>query len=105
MRPEEAAFCSLSPEGLGERLAWIRAEILPHVLRTERLAHGLAFELEAAPGLAETIDRLIALERECCRSLRFERSAAAPPGRLRLEVHGVDPDSAALRSLRVQREG
>jgi hypothetical protein len=97
--------CTLSPDGLSERLAWIRAEILPHALRTEKLESGVAFELEAVPGLAEKLDRLIALERECCRSLRFERSDAAPPGRLRLEVHGIDPESAVLRSLRGEREG
>jgi hypothetical protein len=103
-RLDPARVCTLSPDGLSERLAWIRDEILPHARRTERLPSGLAWELEAAPGLAEKVDRLIALERECCASIRFVRSDASPSGRLRLEVSGIDPDSAVFRALQVGRE-
>jgi hypothetical protein len=95
------AVCTLPPAGLAERLTWIRDEILPHARRTEKLASGLAWELEDVPGLAEKLDRLIALERECCGGIAFERTEAGAPGRLRLEVCGVDPDAAVLRSLRV----
>ncbi len=82
--------CTLSPEALAARLAWIRDEILPHVLETTSLERGLAFELAAAPGLAERIDRLVRLERECCTGLVFERVASRAPGRLRLEVRNAN---------------
>jgi hypothetical protein len=94
-----AEVCTLSTDGLSERIAWIRDEILPHALRTERLANGVAWELDAAPGLAEKIDHLIALERECCRGIAFERTNGSAPGRLRLEVRGVDPDATVFRKL------
>jgi hypothetical protein len=101
---DPAEVCTLSGDGLAERLAWIRDEILPHVRRTERLASGLAWELDAAPGLAEKLDRLIALERECCGGVVFERTEASAAGLLRLEVRGIDPDAAAFRALHVARQ-
>jgi hypothetical protein len=98
---DTAEVCSLSADGLGERMEWIRREILPRTLETLRLEHGLAFELESAPGVAEKLDRLIALERACCPGLAFERAAGARPGRLRLVVRGIDPDAPVLRGLGV----
>jgi hypothetical protein len=89
--------CSLSPERLRERLAWIRDEILPHARRSERLDDGVAWELEDAPGLAEKLDRLVALERECCSGIEFRVGAGAEPGRRRLEVHGIAPIRRAWR--------
>ena len=101
---DPAEVCTLPKDGLAERLAWIREEILPHACRSERLESGFAWELDAAPGLAEKVDRLIALERECCSSIVFERTDASLPGRLRLEVRGVDPDAAVFRALRVEHQ-
>jgi hypothetical protein len=94
-----AQVCTLSPEGLNERLAWIRDEILPFARSSERLVSGRAWELDEAPGLAEKIDRLIALERQCCDGIVFERLSGSQPGRLRLEVCGIDPDAEVLRAL------
>jgi hypothetical protein len=91
-------ICTLPPDSLGERIAWIREEILPHARRTEFLEAGLAWELEGVPGLAEKVDRLIALERECCSGVVFERTSAAPD-RIRLEVRGIDPESGLFRLL------
>jgi hypothetical protein len=96
--------CTLSGDRLAERLAWIRDEILAHAQRTERLDAGVAWELAAAPGLAAKLDRLIELERECCDGIVFARAEASAPGRLRLEVRGVDPD-AVLRILRSGADG
>jgi len=96
-----AEVCTLSPEGLAERIAWIRREILPHARRSERLLSGIAWELDAAPGLAEKLDRLVALERECCDGIVFEHGPSADAGRLRLEVRGVNPDAESFRSLLV----
>jgi|GEM_PF-6977733 len=96
---DPADFCTLPPDGLQERLAWIRREILPHVVETLRLASGLAFELAAAPGLEGQLDRLIAKEAECCSGIVLERMESASPGRIRLEIRGVDPDAPLLRSL------
>jgi hypothetical protein len=89
MKLDPAAICTLSPERLQERLAWIRDEILPHAQRSERLANGLAWELEAAPGLVEKLDRLVALERECCDGIEIVRKDGARTGWIRLEVRDV----------------
>jgi hypothetical protein len=101
---DPAEVCTLPKDGLNERMAWIRDEILPHARATESLASGLAWELDPAPGLSEKLDRLIALERECCRGIVFERAEASVPGRLRLEVRGIDPAAAVFGTLPVPRE-
>jgi hypothetical protein len=97
------AACTLPPEGLEERLAWIRSEILPHAITSERGADGVAWELEGAPGLTEKLDRLVAAERECCSGIVFTHAAGATPGGRRLEVHGVDPDAAVFSAQQNER--
>jgi hypothetical protein len=97
-RLDPAAVCTLPPDDLEARLAWIRDEILPHARTRERFANGLAWELEAAPGLAEKLDRLVALERACCGGITWQVAEGFEPGRLRLEVRGVDPDAPVFRS-------
>lgn len=92
--------CTLSADGMQERLAWIQREILPHHVGSERLVDGLALELVAVPGLGERLDHLIALERACCAPLAFERRPGTSPDRLRLEIRGVDPDAAVFGALR-----
>jgi hypothetical protein len=98
-----AAVCTLSGDGFDDRIAWIRDAILPHVIETVRIDDGLAFELDDAPSVRGGVDHLIGLERDCCASIVFERTASATPGRLRLEVRGIDPDAALFRSLRPAR--
>jgi hypothetical protein len=98
------AVCTLPGDQLGDRLAWIRREILPHAVATERRERGLAFELTEAPGLAEKLELLIRLERDCCSGIAFERVASEAPGRLRLEIHGIDPDAPVVKSLGVLEE-
>ena len=95
------AVCTLSAEGLGGRLAWIRSEILPHVVASEPRPDGIAWELEDAPGLAAKLDRLVALERECCSGIVFEHRMSPTPGRRLLEVRGIDPHAAVFAGLQV----
>ncbi len=94
--------CTLPAEDILDRLAWIQREILPHAVETVRLDRGLAIELASEPGLAEKLDHLIELERECCSGIVFERHTGATPGGLRLEIHGIDPDASVFESLNVQ---
>ncbi len=99
---DPAEVCTLPAEGLLDRLAWIQREILPHAVEIVRLDRGLAIELTSEPGLAEKLDRLIELERECCSEIVFERRTSATPGGLRLEIHGIDPDASVFESLNVR---
>ncbi len=96
---DPAAICALPPDRLEGRIEWIRSEILPHAIATERLEHGLAFELSLAPGIEEKLNRLVQLESECCTSIDIERVPSASPERARLEIRGVDPDAAIFASL------
>ena len=98
--PSSRTICTLPPDALADRIAWIRDEILVHARSSERLTSGLAWELDGARGLAEKLDRLIALERQCCTGVVFEQRASATPGRIRFEVRGIDPASELFRPLR-----
>ncbi len=93
------AVCTLSAGGLEERLAWIRAEILPHAVASEPSPDGIAWELEEAPGLVAKLDRLVALERECCSGIVIEHGPSPVAGRRRLEMRGIDPRAAVFASL------
>jgi hypothetical protein len=79
-RLDPLAVCTFSPDELTDRLAWIRAEILPHAVACERSSNGVVWELEDAAGLAEKLDRLVALERECCSSIVFAHAGRARTG-------------------------
>ena len=96
---DPASVCTISNQHLDERLAWIRGEILPHVVAREPLDGGLAFELRAVPELADRLDRWIELERACCSGLAFERVPGQRPGHIRLEIRGIDPEASVLSAL------
>jgi hypothetical protein len=49
-RLDPLAVCTFSPDELTDRLAWIRAEILPHAVACERSSNGVVWE----PGRART---------------------------------------------------
>jgi hypothetical protein len=98
---DPSEVCLLPPAELTERLAWVRAEILPHATETIRLEDGLAIELRESGALAEQLDHWIALESECCAGITFERRSSANPGHLRFEIRGVDPNAALLQALTV----
>ncbi len=97
----EAGACTLDEDGLGERLAWIRAEILPHALSREVLPDGVSWTLRDVPGLAAKLDTLVALERDCCSGLVFEHGPGASAGQRRLEVRGIDPHAAVFSALAI----
>ncbi|NNL64778.1 MAG: hypothetical protein HKP30_00915 [Myxococcales bacterium] len=94
-RLDPAAVCTLPPDGLTDRMAWIRTEILPLASKRERRREGLAWTFEDTPELAERLERLVALERECCSGIAFRHRAIAGGQRL-LEVEGIDPDAAVF---------
>lgn len=89
-----APFCSLDAKSLGERIAMVRQEILPHARESHALAHGWAWEFADTPAMKTRLERFVALERECCRDgVSFHLVEDAARGALRLEVRGLDPDA------------
>jgi len=93
--PQEV--CTLPPEGLRQRRAWIAAEILPRARSSERGADWITLYLEDAPGLEKQLDELVALERECCGGIDFCHALEA--GARRLEIRGIDPDASIFSAL------
>jgi hypothetical protein len=85
------AICTLPPEGLGDRLTWIRAEILPHAVARESAGDTIAWELDDVPGRAASLERLVALEKDCCSAITFVHRPSTTAGQRRFEVRGIDP--------------
>ena len=88
--------CTLSEEELRERGQLIRAQLMPHARRQERLANGMAFEFEASAERRAQLEELIALERQCCAPMKIELSESEAG--LRLEV--LAPPRSTRRSPR-----
>ena len=99
---DPADICTLPTNEISDRLAWIQSEILPHAIRSEPMADGIALELADAPGLAAKLDRLVELERACCSGIEIVHTASASAGQRRLEAHGADPQAPIFRLLRTE---
>ena len=95
----DRTLCSLDDEQLEARRARVRAEILPQVAKSERIDGGFAVEIPATRELRERLEALVALERRCCAGVDWTLREIPEAGRLRLEVRGLDPDSALLGAL------
>jgi len=51
--------------------------------------------------VSDRLEDLISLERECCSDITFDRRESAKPGRIRLEIHGIDTESQLVQVLGV----
>jgi hypothetical protein len=78
MSDESPATCSLAPEPLGERVAWISEISAQGLLSRESDGdlHRLRFRSE--PGLRQQLEELVAAESKCCSrlSLSLEEDGA-----------------------------
>ncbi len=97
-----AQICNLPGEELEKRRAMIKTEIAPHVRGTEELPNGLAWEFARSPALRARLERLVALEQQCCGGLEWRLESPQGADTLRLVVLGVDPSSEAFASFRVR---
>ena len=85
--------CDLPEDAKGERAAEIRAALLPHVRERATVEGGFAWEF-AAETSRERLERIVALERECCSGLDF--ALVERDDRPRLEVRGDGAEIWAL---------
>ena len=92
-------MCRLSDDQLTTRLAEIRRDVLPHIRKTHKLEDGLVLEFNDTPNLKAKVERLVALEQECCAGLRFELQERPQPEGLKLEIRGIDPQSGTVEQL------
>ncbi len=89
--------CSLPPEDLQQRIAFIRAEILPRATSRRVDTEGAQFEFPRDDDLAVQLRDLVDFERQCCSSLEWELSEGDDT--LTLRVGGLDPASPMLASV------
>jgi hypothetical protein len=74
--------CTLAPAAMAQRLADLRRLNAQH-LRSHRL-EGRTLHLAYAPEAAAEVERIVALERDCCAFLEFE--TASREGRCELRI-------------------
>jgi hypothetical protein len=80
--------CTLAEPELRARRAGLLAEVQRGIRERRRIRGGWAFRFPPEGRWLETLAGLTALERECCRFLRFRLTAEPDGGPLWLEVTG-----------------
>lgn len=101
--PDPGDVCVLDDTALGERLAWLGRNVVPHVTRAHRREDGWLLEITDEEGMAQKLDQWSELERACCSGIVFERVTGAPEGFLHFEIRGANPAAsvfARFESLR-----
>lgn len=91
------AHCRLEPAPLRERIDWIRRDVLPDAESSEPLAAGPGriWTFPDTPAIRARLERLVALERDCCRGpVTFGLEEDGARGGLRLVLRGMDPPSS-----------
>jgi hypothetical protein len=78
--------CTLSAEALQERKSTIRAAVRNAVLSRSRIPGGYRYEFANDSTTFRQLSRMVELERECCRFLRFGLSETGKT--IRLDVSG-----------------
>ncbi len=79
--------CSLTDDEFRERRAMARKFLIPHIIKTEKLASGgLRLTFPDTDALRSRVDTFVSLERQCCGFLAF---AVTPPDEgLSLTIEG-----------------
>jgi hypothetical protein len=86
--PSVPVACTLSAPEMRERRAGLLADVQAGVRERRRIRGGWAFRFPPEARWLETLAGLTAVERECCRFLRFRLTAEPDGGPLWLEVTG-----------------
>jgi len=85
--------CTLTGPQLAERRNTIRNTLRKATVRTHRLVNGYAYDFQFTGELPAQLERLVALERQCCQFLTF--NIVETPNTIRLEVTG-SPEAVAV---------
>ena len=80
--------CSLSTDELGARRAQLLPGLVATATRIDELTDGYRLTFAPAPGVLETIARVIDAERQCCRFLRFQLIVEQDAAPITLDVTG-----------------
>jgi hypothetical protein len=85
--------CTLTGPELAERRTTILNALRAATLRTHRLPNGYTYDFHINTEMSAQLERLIALERQCCQFLTF--NIVETPSTIRLEVTG-SPEAVAV---------
>lgn len=81
--------CSLTSAELDQRRE-VLAALRARCAEVQTAGNGLRLRFEAAPGVLADIARVIDLERQCCRFLRFQLDVQPDGGPVLLELTGPE---------------
>ena len=90
-------ICNLSDEDREARRESLSRRLFAFVRRREELPEGLALYFDETPEMRDELDELVEFERGCCSGVGW--SLRSESGALRLEISGIDPNSAAFASI------
>ena len=90
---DEPLACTLTDPELAERRHTVLNELRRATVRTDRLPNGYAYDFRFSVEMVSQLERLVALERQCCQFLAF--NIIETPNMIRLEVTG-SPEAAPV---------
>jgi hypothetical protein len=91
--------CTLTPDALRARREGLLAELLRRADAREELPDGFRLRFAASSDTLTTITRVVLVERECCRFLRFTIVVEPDGGPMRLDLTGPAGTREFLESL------
>ena len=88
--------CSLTDDEFKKRRAMARKYLVPHIIKTERLASGLRLSFHESADLRSRVDTFVNLERQCCGFLTF--AVTPPDGGLSVTIQGP-PEAQSMLEM------
>lgn len=99
---EGALSCSLTSEELRERIAMLRKEVFPKMIKKEELEEGYIYYFEDEGDLAIKILEFIGKEKQCCPFFKFDLSILPFKKGLALQISGSEGVKAFLSSKELE---
>ena len=97
---EGALSCSLTSEALKDRIALLREEIFPKLVKKEELEEGFIYYFEDEGDLAVKILEFIGKEKQCCPFFKFDVSVLPFKKGIALQISG----SKGVKDFLVSKE-
>lgn len=87
---EGALSCSLTSTELQDRIALLRTEIFPNLIKKEELAEGFIYYFEDEGDIAVKILEFIGKEKQCCPFFKFDVSVLPFEKGIALQISGSE---------------
>ena len=89
--------CSLTDAELRHRRALVRKQLIPHILETEEIQHGLVLRFLESDEVRFEVERFVSLEQQCCGFLTFSITPTIKG--LELTIEGPEEAGKVIRSF------